>query len=81
MIALYILATFCVVPALHRYSFTIVLGTKVALEDDSSLYTPRLKTSWPLRGYILKPQQSPGEKYIVLFYRFGTHFYVISANT
>lgn len=56
MIPLYFLATFCVVPALHRHSFTIVLGSEVALDDGSFPSIPRLKISWSFSDYILKPQ-------------------------
>lgn len=67
VVPLSLLATFHLVLALHRYSFTVVLAVGITLDDGSSPSTPRLKTAWSFRDYIHKPEKSPGENYIDCF--------------
>lgn len=79
--SLHFVATFCVVPAFHRHSFSVALGTEVALDDGSCPSTPKEKTFGLSKIIFSSHQESPGEKYIILLYRFGIYFNVISANT
>lgn len=65
-------ATFQVVSVFHGLFFLFTFGVEVIFDDGQVPSTPTLKTSQSFSDFIFEPQQSPGEKYVILLYRFGT---------